>query len=162
VQTVERALAEGDKDERYRELLPQLERLIEGEADLIANLANLSAALRVGIIACSWVGFYRLRGEELVLGPFQGKPACVRIRLGRGVCGTAAAERRVVIVPEVDAFPGHIACDPDSRSEIVAPILRGSDLLGVLDVDSPHPAAFDERDAALLERVALLAAGLSW
>jgi GAF domain-containing protein len=152
----------GDVAGRYRELLPQLASLVEGEPDLIANLANLSAALMQGIEAASWVGFYILRGEELVLGPFQGKIACVRIALGRGVCGTAAAERRTLVVPDVDAFPGHVACDADSRSEIVVPILRGGELLGVLDVDSREPAAFDAVDADALAQVAALAAGLAW
>ena len=151
-----------DRAGRYRELLPQLRSLVDGEPDLIANLANLSAALMQGIEAASWVGFYILRGGELVLGPFQGKVACVRIALGRGVCGTAAAERRTLVVADVDAFPGHIACDPDSRSEVVVPIARGDELLGVLDVDSSRPAAFDEVDAAALAEVAALAAELRW
>src|SRR5690606_41620905 len=110
-------LRAGDKTERYRELLPQLDHLTRNEPDLIANLANLSAALKQAVEAASWVGFYLRRGDELVLGPFQGKVACVRIRLGQGVCSTAAAERRTVIVPDVDAFPGHIRCHPDSRME---------------------------------------------
>ncbi len=151
-----------DKAGRYRELLPQLRSLVDGEPDLIANLANLSAALMQGIEAASWVGFYILRGGELVLGPFQGKVACVRIALGRGVCGTAAAERRTLVVADVGAFPGHIACDPDSRSEIVVPIARGGELLGVLDVDSSRAAAFDEVDAAALAEVAALVADLRW
>jgi len=151
-----------DKTSRYRELLPQLGSLVEGEPDLVANLANLSAALMHGIEAASWAGFYILRDGELVLGPFQGKVACVRIGLGRGVCGTAAAERRTLVVRDVLEFPGHIACDPDSRSEIVVPLVRGGQLLGVLDVDSRHPAAFDEVDAAHLADVAALVARLSW
>jgi GAF domain-containing protein len=151
-----------DKAGRYRELLPQLRSLVDGETDLIANLANLSAALMQGIAAASWVGFYVQRAGELVLGPFQGKIACVRIALGRGVCGTAAAERRTLVVPDVEAFPGHIACDPDSRSEIVVPLVRGDELLGVLDVDSREPGAFDELDAAHLAEVAALVASLRW
>jgi L-methionine (R)-S-oxide reductase len=151
-----------DKAGRYRELMPQLRSLVDGEPDLIANLANLSAALMQGIEAASWVGFYILRGGELVLGPFQGKVACVRIALGRGVCGTAAAERRTLVVPDVEAFPGHIACDPASRSEIVVPIIRRGELLGVLDVDSSSPGSFDEADAAALAEVAALAADLRW
>jgi L-methionine (R)-S-oxide reductase len=151
-----------DKAARYRELLPQLRSLVDGEPDLVANLANLSAALMHGIEAASWVGFYILRGGELVLGPFQGKVACVRIALGRGVCGAAAVERRTVIVRDVGAFPGHIACDPDSRSEIVVPIARGGELLGVLDVDSNRLAAFDDVDAGALGEVAALAADLGW
>ena len=151
-----------DKAGRYSELMPQLRSLVDGEPDLIANLANLSAALMQGIEAASWVGFYILRGGELVLGPFQGKVACVRIALGRGVCGTAAAERRTLVVPDVEAFPGHIACDPASRSEIVVPIIRRGELCGVLDVDSSSPGSFDETDAAALAEVAALAADLRW
>ena len=142
--------------------MPQLASLVDGEPDLVANLANLAAALRQGIAAATWVGFYRSRGAELVLGPFQGKVACVRIAIGRGVCGTAAAERRTVIVPDVGAFPGHIACDPASRSEIVVPVVRGGELVGVIDVDSDQLAAFDEVDAAALAEVARLAASLEW
>jgi L-methionine (R)-S-oxide reductase len=155
-------LSARDRAARYEELLPQLEALVEGEPDLVANLANLAAALMEGIEAASWVGFYRLVDGELVLGPFQGKVACVRIPLGRGVCGTAAAERRTLLVADVDAFPGHIACDAASRSEIVVPVVRDGRLLGVLDVDSHHLDAFDAVDAAALERVARLAAGLPW
>ena len=155
-------LSAGDKSGRYAELLPQLEALVAGEPDLVANLANLAAALKQAIAAASWVGFYILRGEELVLGPFQGKVACVRIAIGRGVCGAAAAARDTVVVPDVDQFPGHIACDAASRSEIVIPIVEpgGGRLLGVLDVDSVELAAFDATDAAALERVAALAAAL--
>lgn len=156
-------LLQTEKAARYRELLPQLASLVDGEPDLIANLANLAAGLRYGIEAASWVGFYRSHGSELVLGPFQGKVACVRIAIGRGVCGTAAAELRTVIVQDVEAFPGHIACDPASRSEIVVPVVRGGgELLGVIDVDSDRLAAFDEVDAAALAEVARLAASLEW
>ena len=154
--------AAGDKAARYRELLPQLRSLVDGEPDLIANLANITAALRVCVPVASWIGFYVMRGGELVLGPFQGNVACVRIAIGRGVCGTAAAERRTVIVPEVAAFPGHIACDADTRSEIVVPIVRAGDVVGVLDLDSYELAAFDEIDAAALARVAELAGALAW
>lgn len=147
---------------RERELIAQLSSLIDGEPDLVANLANLAAALAVALPAASWVGFYIRRGEQLVLGPFQGKVACVRIDMGRGVCGTAAAERRTLVVPDVDAFPGHIACDASSRSEVVVPILRGERVVAVLDVDSHELAAFSAADAALLEEVARLAAGLDW
>ncbi len=154
-------LAASDKVGRYRELLPQLEALIAGEPDLIANLANLSAGLMQGIAAASWVGFYIVRGRELVLGPFQGKVACVRIALGRGVCGTAAAESRTLIVPDVEQFPGHIACDAASRSEIVVPVRDPEGhLVAVLDVDSSELAAFDDTDAAALARVAALAGSL--
>jgi GAF domain-containing protein len=151
-----------DKDARYRELLPALGALVAGEPDLIANLANVAAALADGVVKASWVGFYRRQGAELVLGPFQGKVACVRIAWGRGVCGTAAAERRTVVVPDVDAFPGHIACDAGSRSEIVVPIVRGDEVVAVLDVDSHEPAAFDDVDARHLGEVAALVAGLAW
>jgi GAF domain-containing protein len=151
-----------DKAARYRELGPQLAALVEGEADLIANLANAAAVIRECVTAASWVGFYRLAGDELVLGPFQGKVACVRIALGRGVCGTAAAERRTLVVRDVDAFPGHIACDAGSRSEIVVPIVKDDRVVAVLDVDSYQPAAFDEVDARALEEVAAMLAGLAW
>jgi GAF domain-containing protein len=151
-----------DKDARYRELMPQLASLVDGEPDLVANLANLAAALKEGIEKASWVGFYRLLGDELVLGPFQGKLACVRIPMGRGVCGTAAAERKTQLVADVDAFPGHIACDAGSRSEIVVPLVKAGRLVGVLDVDSYEPAAFDEIDARHLEAAAAIVAGLAW
>ncbi len=150
-----------DKPAMYEELLPSLQAIVAEEPDPIANLANLSAALKQALgQASSWAGFYLLKGEELVLGPFQGKIACTRIRIGQGVCGTAAARRETVVVPDVLAFPGHIFCDPDSRSEIVVPLLRDGALLGVLDVDSARPAAFDEVDARYLERVAALASRL--
>jgi L-methionine (R)-S-oxide reductase len=151
-----------DKATRYRELGPSLAALVDGEPDLIANLANAAAALKECIAAASWVGFYLLKDGELVLGPFQGKVACVRIAIGRGVCGTAAAERRTVLVPDVEAFPGHIACDAGSRSEIVVPLVAGDRLLGVLDVDSYDLAAFDEVDARALEAVAAQLAALAW
>lgn len=151
-----------DKAARYRELAPQIASLIDGEPDLIANLANVTAAIRGCVTAASWVGFYILRGDELVLGPFQGNVACVRIALGRGVCGTAAVEARTVIVPDVDKFPGHIACDAGSRSEIVVPVKRGDRLVAVLDVDSYELAAFDDCDAAGLGRVAELLGSLAW
>jgi L-methionine (R)-S-oxide reductase len=156
------ALSSADKAGRYRELLPQLAALIDGEPELIANLANLTAALRACLPIASWVGFYLRRGDQLVLGPFQGSVACVRIALGRGVCGTAAAERRTVVVPDVSAFPGHIACDAGTRSEIVIPIVRGGDVVAVLDLDSYEPAAFDDIDADYLGQVAQLASTLAW
>lgn len=142
------------KEEVYDEILPQLKSLLEGEEDWIANLANTSSVLRFAFPdRISWAGFY-LKGESgLVLGPFQGKPACVRITIGKGVCGTAAATMKTVIVPDVHAFPGHIACDPDSRSEIVVPMLHNGRLLGVLDLDSTSLNSFDEADAAYLEKV---------
>ena len=156
------ALAAASKPERYRELVPQLRALLDGEPDLIANLANTVAALRECVTAASWIGFYIARGGELVLGPFQGKVACVRIAFGRGVCGTAAAERRTVIVPDVDQFPGHIACDSGSRSEIVVPIVRRGEVVAVLDLDSYERAAFDDADAAGLQPIAELLAAQAW
>src|SRR4029077_15039040 len=121
------------KAERYRDAATSLTGLLEGERDALANLANASALLSASLDRVNWSGFYLLRGEELVLGPFQGKPACVRIPLGKGVCGTAAQAHETLIVPDVHAFAGHIACDEDSRSEIVVPILQNGALLGVLD-----------------------------
>ncbi len=156
------AFAAPDKDSRYRELLPQLAALIEGEPDLVANLANAAAAIRACVPVSSWVGFYVLKAGELVLGPFQGNVACVRIALGRGVCGTAASERRTLIVPDVEQFPGHIACDAGSRSEIVVPILARDGLVAVLDLDSYELAAFDDRDAAGLAPIAALLGTLAW
>lgn len=157
------SFAAADRAARYHELVPQLEALFDGEPDLVANLANAAAAIKECVTAASWCGFYLRRGDELVLGPFQGKVACVRIAWGRGVCGTAAAEARTVVVEDVDAFPGHIACDAGSRSEIVVPIVRaGGHVLGVLDVDSYAPAAFDAVDARGLEEVARRVAALGW
>lgn len=155
-------LTTADKATRYRELLPQLAALFEGEPDLVANLANAAAALRACVTGASWVGFYVAKGGELVLGPFQGNVACVRIALGRGVCGTAAVERRTLIVPDVDAFPGHIACDAGSRSEIVVPIVARGELVAVLDLDSYERAAFDDVDAHGLAPIAELLGTLAW
>lgn len=152
-----------DKAARYRELLPQLASLVDGEPDLIANLANITAGLRECLPIASWVGFYITRANnELVLGPFQGKIACVRIAFGRGVCGTAAAERRTLIVRDVEKFPGHIACDAGSRSEIVVPIVRDNQCVAVLDLDSYELAAFDETDAEYLAKIAELASTFAW
>lgn len=156
------AFAGTTKAERYAELLPQLASLVDGEPDLVANLANLTAALRTCLPLASWVGFYVTRAGELVLGPFQGNVACVRIAFGRGVCGTAAAERRTLVVADVETFPGHIACDAGSRSEIVVPIVRRREVVGVLDLDSYELAAFDAVDADWLGKVAELAAQLAW
>jgi len=151
-----------DKKEIYEEILPQLKGLLEGERDFVANMANASSVLRVAFPErFSWVGFYLTRGNELVLGPFQGKPACVRIALGNGVCGTAAVQRRAIIVPDVEQFPGHIACDPDSRSEIVVPMLRDNELIGVLDVDSNRLNEFDEMDKQYLQQVVDILLGVS-
>lgn len=147
------SVSAGDKRSTYEVVLVQLKGLLDGEEDFIANLSNTSSLLKMAFPdRISWVGFYLSKGGRLVLGPFQGKPACVRIDFGKGVCGTAAAERKTVIVPDVEQFQGHIACDPDSRSEIVVPMLRGQDVLGVLDVDSSQLASFDETDAGFLER----------
>jgi GAF domain-containing protein len=139
------------KPARYRELLDQLSGLFADETDGLANAANLSALLYQALPGLNWVGFYFLRGRELVLGPFQGKVACVRIALGRGVCGTAGERRQTVIVPDVQEFPGHIACDAASRAEIVVPLVKDDVLYGVLDLDSPERARFDAEDAAGLE-----------
>ena len=140
------------KIEIYQSILPQIQSLLEGENDLIANIANVSAALKMSFPSFSWVGFYLKKGNELILGPFQGKPACVRIAVGKGVCGTAAERKSTVIVPDVTRFPGHIACDSDSRSEIVVPMMKG-DLLGVLDIDSVKVNNFDETDKMYLEKL---------
>jgi GAF domain-containing protein len=139
------------KTELYRDLAASLSALLEGESDPLANLANASALLSDALDGINWCGFYLLRGGELVLGPFQGKPACVRIALGKGVCGTAAARRETTVVPDVHAFPGHIACDEASRSEIVVPIVVDGALAGVLDVDAPEKNRFDDEDRAGLE-----------
>lgn len=144
---------------RYAELHPQVAALTTGEADCTANLANTAAALRQAF-GFFWVGFYLVQGEELVLGPFQGPIACTRIRRGRGVCGTSWAEARTVLVPDVEAFPGHIACSSDSKSEIVVPILKDGRVVAVLDVDSDRLADFDAADQAGLEQLMQLAA--SW
>jgi L-methionine (R)-S-oxide reductase len=137
-----------DKSGLYSELSRQIDGLLSGEMDVIANLANAAAALYGGLPSVNWAGFYLARGSELVLGPFQGKPACVRIRVGHGVCGTAALRRESVLVPDVHTFPGHIACDAASQSELVVPLIRNESLIGVLDLDSPLPARFDARDQA--------------
>lgn len=130
----------------YVQLHQQLKALLANETDMIANLANTSALLYHSLADINWVGFYLLKGEELVLGPFQGKPACVRIPLGKGVCGTAALNRETIVVGNVHEFPGHIACDVDSKAEIVVPIFTGDKLLGVLDVDSPKLNRFSDDD----------------
>lgn len=138
----------------YELLTKQLEKLLEGERDLTANAANTSALLYHALPDLNWAGFYFLRGQELVLGPFQGRPACVRIALGSGVCGTAALRRESLLVPDVHAFEGHIACDAASRSELVIPLKKGEQLVGVLDLDSPRVGRFAEEDARGLERLA--------
>ena len=153
----------GPKPETYRELSRSLSALLEGETDALANLSNASGLLAGALDRVNWSGFYLLRGGELVLGPFQGKPACVRIPLGKGVCGTAAQSRETLIVPDVHAFEGHIACDADSRSEIVVPILQNGVLRGVLDIDSPETNRFDAEDKAGLEAfVEVLTPRVDW
>jgi L-methionine (R)-S-oxide reductase len=138
----------------YAELAAMLESLLASEHDLIANAANTAALIYSSVPHLNWAGFYFLKESELVVGPFQGKPACVRIALGQGVCGTAAAARKTIVVPDVHAFPGHIACDAASRSEIVVPLLSGESLLGVLDIDSPLLGRFSDEDRHGLERLA--------
>ena len=145
-------IASGSKQERYRSLIPQIKGLIEGEADLVANLANIAAALREQF-GWFWVGFYMVKENELVVGPFQGPVACSRIRKGRGVCGTSWNEEKTIIVPDVEKFPGHIACSSLSRSEIVVPIIRKKKVVGVLDVDSSELNEFDETDKLYLEEI---------
>ncbi|MCV9935510.1 GAF domain-containing protein [Boseaceae bacterium BT-24-1] len=143
-----------DKPGFYRELVQQLEGLLHGERDAIANAANLSALLYDAMPTLNWAGFYLMRGGELVLGPFQGKPACVRIPIGRGVCGTAVARRESILVEDVHAFPGHIACDAASRSELVVPLIRDGEVIGVIDLDSPEPGRFDADDQVGIEAIA--------
>lgn len=143
-----------DKRAGYEHLAAQLDGLLHGETDPIANAANTAALIFDALPEVSWAGFYFLRGGELIVGPFQGKPACVRIALGRGVCGTAAARRETLIVPDVNAFSGHIACDTASQSEVVVPLIAADRVVGVLDLDSPRRARFDEVDARGLERLA--------
>lgn len=142
----------GSKEEKYRELLPQLHALVSTETDFIANLANVAAALKQ-TFGFFWAGFYIVKGDELVLGPFQGPIACTRIRLGRGVCGTAWKEARTLIVPDVEQFPGHIACSSDSKSEIVVPMIKQGEVIGVLDIDSDTLDNFDTVDARYLEEI---------
>lgn len=140
--------AHGDKTGLYDDLAGQIDGLLADESDFTANLANAAAAIYHALPDLNWAGFYLARGSELVLGPFQGKPACVHIPMGRGVCGTAAEQRRAVLVPDVHEFPGHIACDSVSRSELVVPLIRDDIVIGVLDLDSPMLARFDARDQA--------------
>jgi L-methionine (R)-S-oxide reductase len=136
------------------DLAAQARALLEGERDATANAANVAALVFHALPELNWAGFYWMKGGELVLGPFQGKPACVRIALGKGVCGTAAEQRRTVVVPDVHAFPGHIACDSASNSEVVVPVLKAGRVIGVLDVDSPKPGRFGDAEARALEEVA--------
>lgn len=145
-----------EKPELYRDLARQLAALLAGERDPIANAANTAALIYHGLPNLNWAGFYFRTGAQLVLGPFQGKPACVRIPMGKGVCGTAAARGTTVLVPNVHDFPGHIACDPDSRSELVVPLIENGGVLGVLDLDSPLLARFDDLDRAGCEQLVAL------
>src|SRR3954470_18395280 len=145
-------IIKGNKTEQYKSLLPQVKGLLEGEPDLIANLANTVAALKEQF-GWLWVGFYLVKNNELVLGPFQGPVACTRIRKGRGVCGTSWAEAKTLIVPDVEKFPGHIACSSLSRSEIVVPVIRNNEVIAVLDVDSEEYNDFDGTDKKFLEEI---------
>lgn len=140
------------KAEQYQSLLPQIEGLLYGETDFVANMANVSAALKEQF-GWFWVGFYLVKNEELVLGPFQGPVACTRIKKGKGVCGSSWEQAATLIVPDVDEFPGHIACASASKSEIVLPLIQGGDVIGVLDVDSEFLSHFDETDQLYLEKV---------
>jgi L-methionine (R)-S-oxide reductase len=142
----------GNKADQYQSLVPQIRALLEGESDLVANLANVAAALKEQF-AWLWVGFYIVKNNELVLGPFQGPVACTRIKKGRGVCGTSWAEARTLIVPDVEKFPGHIACSSFSKSEIVVPLIKNETVVAVLDVDSEHYNQFDETDQQYLEEI---------
>jgi GAF domain-containing protein len=143
------------KEEKYKALLPQLAALLHGETDETANLANTAAMLRE-TFPFFWVGFYLIKDGELVLGPFQGPVACTRIAFGRGVCGTAWKEQKSIVVPDVAQFPGHIACNSRSKSEIVVPLLKRGEMYGVLDIDSDRPGAFDDIDVKYLEETAML------
>src|SRR5699024_9771546 len=142
----------GNREEGYQVALQQLSALVEGEADVIANLANASALLNHFLEEINWVGFYLWKEGELVLGPFQGLPACIRIPYGKGVCGTAVKEKKTMLVPNVNEFPGHIVCDAKSKSEIVIPMISNGNVVGVLDIDSPVFNRFDETDQYYLEK----------
>ncbi|MEP4535188.1 MAG: GAF domain-containing protein [Cyclobacteriaceae bacterium] len=144
--------ASADKKEKYKSLLPQIQALVSGEEDLVAILANISAALKQSF-GFFWVGFYLVKNDQLVLGPFQGPIACTRINKGKGVCGTVWEKGETLVVPNVDEFPGHIACSSDSRSEIVVPLKRGDETIGVLDIDSDELNQFDEVDQEYLEEL---------
>ncbi|PIC70558.1 GAF domain-containing protein [Sporosarcina sp. P34] len=142
-----------DLQEKYAQLITQLDALMSGEPNVYANLSNASALLNQFFDRINWVGFYLMDGDELVLGPFQGLPACIRIPLGRGVCGTVAKTKEGLVVPDVNAFPGHIACDAASRSEVVVPLIKDGEVFGVLDIDSPELDRFTEDDLAGLTQV---------
>lgn len=148
-------IGSGSKEEQYLSLLPQIKGLISGEPDLVANLANIAAALKEQF-HFFWVGFYLVKDDELVLGPFQGPVACTRIRKGKGVCGTSWSQANTIIVPDVEKFPGHIACSSISKSEIVVPLFKNNEVWGVLDVDSDQYNSFDETDVQFLQEVVAL------
>jgi L-methionine (R)-S-oxide reductase len=145
----------GNKTEQYESLIPQIKALLDGENDLIANMANISAVLKEAFNFW-WVGFYLVKDEQLVLGPFQGPVACTRIQYGKGVCGSSWKQEEIILVDDVDTFPGHIACSALSKSEIVIPVFRGNDVIAVLDVDSENIANFDAIDAQYLEQIVAL------
>lgn len=148
----QQTLYTGNRTEQYEQIIQQLAALLEGETNQIANLSNASALLNQFLERINWVGFYLLEHNELVLGPFQGLPACIRIPMGQGVCGTAAEKKTSVVVKDVNTFSGHIACDPQSQSEVVIPMVKDGELLGVLDIDSPEIGRFDELDKTYLEK----------
>ena len=148
-------IAKGTKENQYSSIIPQIEALIAYETDLVANLANIVAALKEQF-GWFWVGFYLVKEDELVLGPFQGPVACTRIKKGKGVCGSSLAEAKTLVVPDVDKFPGHIACSSLSKSEIVVPIIRNGEVIGVLDVDSADYNTYDETDQHFLEKIVAL------
>jgi L-methionine (R)-S-oxide reductase len=145
-------LSSGSKEEKYLQLIPQIKALVTGEPDVLANMGNVCAALKEQF-GWLWVGFYMVKGEELVLGPFQGPVACTRIKMDRGVCGAAWAQKKTLIVPDVEQFPGHIACSSMSKSEIVLPIAKDNEVIGVLDADSVDLNCYDEVDQIYLERI---------
>ena len=151
-----KAVSSASPDLLYDELAQQLAGLLAGERDMIANAANTAALIFATLPHLNWAGFYFLQGDTLVLGPFQGKPACVRIAIGQGVCGTAVQQRKTQLVADVNDFPGHIACDVASRSELVVPLIHDGRVIGVLDLDSPIPARFTATDQAGIERLALI------
>ncbi|WP_340600663.1 GAF domain-containing protein [Acinetobacter sp. HZNU-JH01] len=151
----ELVLQQGHKAEQYQSIIPQIQAIVEGESDVIANLANICAALKQQF-GWLWIGFYLVKQNELVLGPFQGPIACTRIAKGRGVCGTAWEQQQVMIVPDVEQFPGHIACSSASRSEIVLPIMKNGECVGVLDIDSEKLNQFDEVDAEYLRQLIVI------
>ena len=145
----------GTKEDQYQSLLPQIKGLLDGETDLVANLANVTAAMKEQF-NWLWIGFYLVKNGELIVGPFQGPVACTRIRKGKGVCGTSWAKREIIVVPDVEKFPGHIACSSLSKSEIVVPVIRNNEVIAVLDVDSKEYNSFDETDQQYLEQIVKL------